>query len=74
MTLAGGIVSTADRRMKGAHYIQHTAAISPGNSGGPLFNKRGEMLVINTLASDWPGVGLAIPAQTIRVHVAGQRE
>jgi len=70
MTITNGIVSNSDRRVGDGRYIQHTAAISPGNSGGPLLNKRGEVVGINTLASGLPGVGFAIPAQTIRAELA----
>jgi serine protease Do len=35
--------------------IQHQAPISPGNSGGPLFNDKGELVGINTLASTGEG-------------------
>jgi S1-C subfamily serine protease len=35
--------------------IQHQAPISPGNSGGPLFNDKGEVVGINTLASTGEG-------------------
>jgi S1-C subfamily serine protease len=31
--------------------IQHTAPISPGNSGGPLFNNKGEAAGVNTIGS-----------------------
>jgi S1-C subfamily serine protease/Tfp pilus assembly protein PilF len=72
MTITNGIVSSSDRQVGADKYIQHTAAISPGNSGGPLLNKRGEVLGLNTLASNLPGVGFAIPAQTIRAKLAGE--
>jgi S1-C subfamily serine protease/antitoxin component YwqK of YwqJK toxin-antitoxin module len=30
-------------------YYQHSAPIQPGNSGGPLFNNKGDLIAINTL-------------------------
>ncbi len=32
-------------------YLQHTATIQPGNSGGPLFNENGDIIAINTLGT-----------------------
>lgn len=47
-TLSNGIISAADRVEDGVSYIQTTAPISPGNSGGPLVNEYGEVLGVNT--------------------------
>lgn len=48
-TFSSGIVTSSSREIDGVNYIQHDAAISNGNSGGPLINGNGEIIGINTL-------------------------
>ena len=50
-TFSAGNVSTASREIDGVRYIQITAPISHGNSGGPLVNVYGEVVGINTMGS-----------------------
>ncbi len=49
-TISDGIVTHASREIDGVIYVQHNAAISSGNSGGPLINAYGEIIGINTLS------------------------
>ncbi len=47
--------------------IQTDAAISPGNSGGPLLNSAGQAIGINTaLASEGQNLGFAIPINIVK--------
>ncbi len=47
--------------------IQTDAAISPGNSGGPLLNSRGEVIGINTaVAQEGQNIGFALPVNVIK--------
>jgi serine protease Do len=71
-TLTEGIISAADRVIDGANYLQHTAAIHPGNSGGPLIDEWGCLVGIVTLKTDLPGVGFAVPVATVRAVFRSQ--
>jgi serine protease Do len=66
-TVTEGVVSAVNRNPRGFGLdglIQTDAAISPGNSGGPLLNSSGEVIGINTAVISAPGasgLGFAIP-------------
>lgn len=67
-SVTAGIVSAKSRSLPGDGYtpfIQTDAAVNPGNSGGPLFNLRGEVVGINSQIysrnGGYQGVSFAIP-------------
>ena len=47
-TISAGIISSEPRVLDGVKYVQHSAPISSGNSGGPLISCYGEVIGINT--------------------------
>ncbi|MEN6306199.1 MAG: trypsin-like peptidase domain-containing protein [Anaerohalosphaeraceae bacterium] len=65
-----GIISCTHRYLPQGEYslwLQTDAAISPGNSGGPLVNTKGEIVGINTLGELIGGdLGFAVPSETIQ--------
>ena len=66
-TVTSGVVSAVNRSPRGfdlAGLIQTDAAISPGNSGGPLVDSRGRVIGINTAVlagAGASGLGFAVP-------------
>ncbi|WP_309386382.1 S1C family serine protease [Cerasicoccus frondis] len=68
-TVSQGIVSNRNRPIGGRVFIQTTTEISPGNSGGPLFNMRGEVVGVNNMkvvAMGAEGLAFAIPANVLK--------
>lgn len=66
-SLSDGIISSAKRIINGNIYIQTTAPISHGNSGGPLLDCRGKVVGITTaFLTDGQNLNLAIPIEEIK--------
>lgn len=66
LSFSTGVVASPDRVMDGVHFVQHNAAISQGNSGGPLFNVYGEVIGINSLSyKNGQNLNFAISAREI---------
>lgn len=79
-TLTDGIVSAINRDVivKGRtmSLIQTNAALNSGNSGGPLINRYGQVIGINTIkistfadSAGVTGIGFAIPSTTVKAVV-----
>lgn len=71
-TVSKGIISLKNRLIGGRLAIQTTAQISPGNSGGPLFNSKGEVIGVNNMkivAQGAEGLGFAIPSNTLKTFL-----
>jgi hypothetical protein len=50
ITITNGILSNTNSVFRERAYLQHSAESAGGNSGGPLFNARGEVIGIHTAA------------------------
>jgi len=77
-TVTSGIVSAKGRHLPDESYvpfIQTDAAVNPGNSGGPLFNLKGEVVGINSQiysrSGGFMGISFAIPID-VALEVADQ--
>jgi len=71
-TATVGIISGLERPLglhPGGRFIQTDARINRGNSGGPLINRRGQAIGINTVVLTYEGsdtgIGFAIPSHVV---------
>jgi serine protease Do len=65
-SVSQGIASSTRRVFDGLRFIQTDAAVNPGNSGGPLFNARGEVVgVVCAGATFFDGLAFAIPIEDL---------
>jgi len=63
-TVTEGVLSQTHRNFGGILYLQVDAPVNPGNSGGPLFNARGQVVgIINMGVPTMEGLNFAIPAR-----------
>lgn len=71
-TVTAGILSARNRSMGGAYddFLQTDASINRGNSGGPMFNMKGEVIGINSAIlspnGGSVGIGFAISSNLAR--------
>ena len=71
-SVTAGVVSAKGRSLPDDNFvpfIQTDVAVNPGNSGGPLFNGRGEVVGINSQiysrTGGYQGLSFAIPMETV---------
>jgi len=71
ISAVGRTINPTDSNFSVPRVVQHDAATNPGNSGGPLLNRDGEVVAINTqIISEtgaFSGVGLAIPVNLAKL-------
>ena len=65
-TVSEGIISLTNRFIEGRLLIQTTTEVNPGNSGGPLFNLRGEVVGVNDLKL----IGLGVDGLSFAIQVS----
>ena len=75
-TVTAGILSAKARGISESKsagikaFIQHDAAVNPGNSGGALVNTSGELIGVNTMiystTGNYSGCSFAVPSNTVK--------
>lgn len=66
-TVTEGIVSNPKQQVGDGTYIQTDAAVNPGNSGGPIIDKEGNLAgIVTSKFNDADNVGFAIPLEVLQ--------
>jgi len=79
-TLTQGIISSNVRTFEDTEYVQSDAAVNPGNSGGPLIDRHGRVIGVNTFGlryrvgeNDYtiaPGLSFSVASNEITARLA----
>jgi S1-C subfamily serine protease len=73
-TFSDGMVS-ATRPLEGVNMLQITAPISPGSSGGPVMDERGEVVAVATMmVMGGENLNMAVPVRYLQPMVAQRAE
>ncbi len=65
-TMTTGIMSSTDREIGEFRFTQTSAAVNPGNSGGPMFASHGDVTGRVVLKATIDGVAFVVPAWELR--------
>ena len=73
VSAVGRTINPTDSNFSVPRVIQHDAATNPGNSGGPLLDRNGEVIGINTQiisqTGAFSGIGLAVPVNLAKLII-----
>ncbi len=65
-----GIVSNPSIVRNNLQFIQHDAALNPGNSGGPLVNFQGEIIGVNSFTIvEGNSIGFSLPIHYVKENI-----
>jgi tetratricopeptide (TPR) repeat protein len=71
-SVSDGILSAVRERDDGVRWLQITAPISPGSSGGPVVNERGEVVGVSTASfTKGQNLNVAIPVGSLKTLMSG---
>lgn len=66
-TVTEGSVSSPKQLLNNQYYIQTDAAVNPGNSGGPIFNERGELVGVTVAKfTEADNMGFGVRLESLR--------
>ncbi len=69
-TATKGIISSTRHLQNEISYLQHDAALNPGNSGGPLVNDEGDIIGVNTfIIRDGDNIGFSLPVEYLEKSI-----
>jgi len=70
-TATKGIISNKDHKHNDVDFLQHDAALNPGNSGGPLICMDGKIIGVNTFViRNGNSIGFSLPVKYLEETIA----